>query len=322
VAGELLKFLIGLALLTGGAELLNRGSTGLALALGIKPLLVGLTVVAFGTSCPELIVCLVGAFNPEAGTDLVLGNIVGSNIANIGLILGVCALIRPIKVELSTIRNEVPFALAAAVLLPLLGWLGGGISRVDGLLLLAILIAFFVYCYRAAMRAHKGADERLAAELGEVGKHATVVEFLMLLGGLLGLVAGAYLMVTASVTIATEFGIPTYVIAVSMVAIGTTLPELAASLVASVHGNSQLSVGNVVGSNIFNILLIIALVALITPISVSRAMFTFQFPALLVFSAAMFVLMVTGMVLKRWEGALLLVAYAVFIALTFARGMA
>jgi len=311
-----LLFFVGLVVLTAAAEALNRGAVNLSLSLGVRPIIVGLTVVAFGTSCPELVVSVVAAVKPDGGS-LALGNIIGSNIANLALILGVSAIIRPVRVEKSTLRREMPIALGGVVLFSILAWLGSGLSRIDGVILLAGFIAFIIYCIKSARKS----DDKALGDLDEAAsrkRESRRVDVILVIVGVIALAFGAHLMVSSAVFIAGRMGVPTFVIGVTVVALGTSLPELAASVVASIKGHSDLCVGNVAGSNIFNSLLILGVVALIRPIAVDASLFRFQIPAMLVFSMVIFPLMYTGMKLSRREGIGLLLAYIAFIWISFA----
>jgi len=316
LALQILLFIVGLLLLTAGADALNRGSCALSLSLGIRPIVVGLTVLAFGTSCPEMVVSLVALFKKGAGTPVSFGNILGSNIANLALILGTAALVRPLKVVKATLRREMPIAVASALLLAVLAFLGRGLSRVDGIVLLAAFAAFLVYCLKTARNGDSvdGVDE---FKMTAASKARNVV---LIVGGLVALIGGAQLMVSSAVFVARRFGVSSFVIGVTVIALGTSLPELAASVVASARGNAELSVGNVVGSNIFNSLLILGIVAVIRPIAVGPELFRFQIPAMILFTVIVLPLMYTGMKLSRWEGVMLLAAYGAFVYCNFAGG--
>jgi len=308
-----LALLVGLGLLLGGGEILVRGATALARSLGISPLVIGLTVVAFGTSAPELAVNITATLRGQGSISF--GNIVGSNIANIGLVLGIAALVRPLKVQPSVVTREIPIMLGAtllAVLLAsdqLLGGAAGLVSRLDGLVLLAGFAVFLYLTVRSALRDRTDSFLDVATEEGKrLGPERVAQSVALTLGGLVGVVLGGQWTVTGAVGIATALGVSETIIGLTIVAIGTSLPELAASLIAVRHGQADLAVGNVVGSNVFNLLLVLGPTAMIRPIPV---------PAggqgdLLVLVAVSLVLLpvtLTGQRIIRLEGAALLVGY-------------
>ncbi|GIV59466.1 MAG: sodium:calcium antiporter [Rhodothermaceae bacterium] len=302
----LLTLLGGLILLVLGAEGLVRGSVGLALRLGLSALVIGLTVVAFGTSSPELVVSVRAATAGESA--LALGNIVGSNIANIALILGLSALIRPIQVQLQVIRREIPVMIAVTLLLGAL-LLDGVIGRLDGLVLVLGIVAYTGVAYRLARReaAATAFDEAIAPAARPLWASVTLV-----LAGLGGLLLGAQLLVRGAVTLAEALGISRAVIGLTVVAVGTSLPELATSVVAAFKREGDVSIGNVVGSNIFNILCILGVAALVHPVE-AGALRTTDFLVMLALSVLVLPLMHTGFRLNRWEGALLLAGYVAYL---------
>src|SRR5688572_6134790 len=256
----------GIAGLYFGAELLVKGAAGLARAMGMAPLVVGLTVVAYGTSAPELVVSLVAALENQSA--IVLGNVVGSNIANLGLILGITALIAPPPVEASLIRREVPIMIAAAAAIPLL-LLDRQVGRIEGGLLVLGALAFTWWTLRAIKR--PDSNQELAEEMrDEVARDAGGGSRLKLAGmtiaGLGVLIGGGKLFVDGASALAIQLGMSERLVGLTIVAVGTSLPELAASLVAAMRGHSALAVGNVVGSNIFNVLFILGVTGTIHPV--------------------------------------------------------
>ncbi|MEZ4396719.1 MAG: calcium/sodium antiporter [Candidatus Krumholzibacteriia bacterium] len=316
---DLLILFLGLALLVGGGEVLVRGATALARSLGVSPLVIGLTVVAFGTSAPELAVNITAALRGQGGISF--GNVVGSNIANIGLILGISALVRPLAVQRSLARRELPFMLAASLGATLLALetvadRAGGLGAVDGVLLLAGFVVFLVAMLRAARRDRardpflRGAEERA----GEGGAMGLPLASLLTLAGLAGVIGGGHWTVEGATAIARHLGISEAVIGLSIVAIGTSLPELVTSLVAARHGESDLAVGNVVGSNIFNLLLVLGPTAMIRRIAVPAG----GVVDLAVMCALSLALLPLGFAfgnrINRAEGAILLAAYTGYIA--------
>lgn len=306
-----LLLVLGLGLLWGGSELLVRSSSKLALSMGVRPILVGLTVVAMGTSSPELAVSLTAALQDTKGISL--GNIIGSNIANIGLVVGACALIRPLQIQRSTLRNEVPIMVLAILLFSFMCW-DGIITFLDGLVLFIFFIFFLIIIWKLA---HKDRQKAKDWSIEKLYQGKLLLDIIFIIFGLGALIGGAVLIVESAVVIAEALGVSEAVIAISMVAVGTSLPELAISAVGSARKESDLAVGNAVGSNIFNTLFVIAVVAMVTPIPVSRELFSFQFPAMIFFTLIAVPMMWTRFRMARWEGLLLLILYGVFIALLF-----
>ncbi len=304
----LVLFVLGLVLLYLGAETLVKGAVRLATSLGASKLLVGLTLVAFGTSAPELSLDVTAAF--RGAVDLAFGDLVGSNIANIGLVLGAGALVRPIRVQMRLLRTEVPMVIAVSLGLWAMA-ADGEISRGDACVLLAGFVAFMAYLVRSGLRAEPSVQEEIS-KLADVpskrGKSA-----MMVFGGLVGLVSGAQLMVFSAVSLARTLGVSELVIGLTIVAVGTSLPELATSIVASYRGEDDITVGNVLGSNIFNILLIMALVALIHPLPVAIRTLKMELPIMMVFAVGLVPIMFTAKSITRWEGGVLLAGYVLFL---------
>ncbi len=302
----------GLLLLYYGADYLVAGSSRLALSFGVRPLVVGLTVVAFATSMPELMVSLLAA--ARGASSMAAGNIVGSNIANIGLILGVAALIAPIVVARSTLVREVPMMVAASLGVYMLA-LDGEIGFVNGLVLFLSLLAFLSYCIMTARTLPvpvEGAVETAVID-ASVGRGKNTVLVLL---GMLGLALGAELMVRGAVMIATLLGVSELIIGLSVVAVGTSLPELAASVMSAWKGEMDISVGNVIGSNIFNVLFVLGVCPMLKPISIEPRLLAVDFPIMLIFCAlliGLLTLMRPRLQLDRKRGLLLLGAYLVFI---------
>lgn len=307
-------FVAGFGLLIGGAELLVRGASALALRLGISPLVIGLTVVAIGTSAPELAVSVQAALTGKA--DLAVGNVVGSNIFNVLFILGLSALIVPLVVARQVVRVEVPLMVGASVLLLVLA-LDGQVRRWEGALLAAGMAAYLVYAIVEGRR--ESAGEPSAP--GATGLLARLPVQLVLIGaGLALLVLGARWLVGGAVAIAQFFGLSEAVIGLTIVAAGTSLPEVATSVVAALRGQRDIAVGNVVGSNIANILLILGVAALVTPdgLSVAPAIARFDLLVMLAVALACLPIFFTGHRIARWEGGLFLayyVAYTLYLVL-------
>lgn len=305
-----LALLLGLALLYVGAEALVRGACALGLRFGLTPLVVGLTVVAFGTSAPELGVSIQAAVAGQG--PLAIGNVVGSNIANIALILGVAALVRPLSVKVSLIRVEVPLMIAASVLLWAFVW-NGVLGRLEGAALFAGIIAFTVYSVRTARRQQDAeVDAEYAQAMPAAGRPVWQYA-LMVVIGLAVLVGGARLLVGAASDIARLFGLSEALIGLTIVAVGTSLPELAASVVASAKREGDIAVGNVLGSNLFNILCVLGAAALLVPLAgagISRV----DLGVMLVLALVLLPMMRTGFVISRLEGAALVAGYAGYLA--------
>lgn len=308
--------LAGLLLLYYGAEYLVTGSSRLALSYGVRPLVVGLTVVAFATSMPELMVSLFAAV--RGSSSMAAGNIVGSNIANIGLILGAAALIAPIAVSRSTLLREVPIMLVAVLAVYAFSF-DGELGFSNGLVLFIGLLIFLVYCIVTAREPSILAD-------GEVEKAIRVTsgrrgrDVVLVLVGMIGLGFGAELMVRGAVMIATLLGVSELVIGLSIVAVGTSLPELAASVMSAVKGEMDISVGNVIGSNIFNVLFVLGLCPMIRPITIEARLLHVDYPVMLGFCLLLVGLLALAkpkLVLDRRRGLGLLAAYTLFIASLF-----
>ena len=312
----ILYLLAGLVLLALGAEGLVRGSTSVALRLGVTPLVIGLTIVAFGTGTPELLVSVEAATSGNSG--MALGNIVGSNISNIALILGCAALARPMRVRSVLLRREVPLMIGVTLLLCVM-LLDGGLSRVEGAILLLGSIAYTIGAYVFAKRDR---NREVAAEFADSIPAVTRAPWLdafFILAGLAALMLGAKLLVSGATVVAEALGMSQVVIGLTVVAIGTSMPELATSVVAAMKDEADVAFGNVLGSNILNILCILGLVALIRPFGV-EGLATLDLVVLAGSAILLLPLMWRGSVLNRWEGAALLLGYAVYVAVLVSRG--
>lgn len=304
---DLLRLGAGAVLLYLGAEWLVKGAAGLALALRMAPSVVGATIVAYSTSAPELTVSVAAALDRRSA--IALGNVIGSNIANLGLILGVTALIAPPRVGRGLIRRELP-ALAASAVLPVLLLRGGVISRLEGVALLLGAGAFSVWMLRAQRTGN--AEPSSAPRAGEPPKRKLALAALALVG-LAALVGGGKVFVDGAVALARAVGMSERTVGLTIVAVGTSLPELAASIVAALRGHSDLAIGNVVGSNIFNVLLILGATAVVHPVEGSLSALELDLAVLGAMTLAAVIMLRTGRVVRRWEGALLVTGYAVFI---------
>ena len=311
----LLFLLAGLVLLYFGAEGLVRGSSSIALRLGVSPLLIGLTVVAFGTSAPELVVSLKAALMGQG--DISVGNVVGSNICNIGLILAFSALIAPIKVASQIVRVDTPIMIAVTGLALVLLY-DGMLSRLEGIFLFSLLVVYIIF---SILLAKKKPADALSAEFSEeikMSKKGLVLDLAMVIGGLVMLVFGARFLVDSAIEIARSIGLSEAVIGLTIVAIGTSLPEFATSLVAALKKEADIAVGNVVGSNIFNILGILGISAVVTPLS-SSGITGIDLGVMATFALALWCFSITGHRISRAEGILMIVAYAGYVAWLVAR---
>ncbi|MFH0975994.1 MAG: calcium/sodium antiporter [Spirochaetota bacterium] len=308
-------FILGVVLLLVGGELLVRGASRLAVALGISPLIVGLTIVAFCTSAPELSVTLQAAY---AGTaDIALGNVIGSNIANILLILGISAAIIPLIVSQKLLRVDVPLMIGITVLLYVLG-LDGKISRSEGFLLFGGIVAYVAYAIWQSRHPEPGVQKEYAQEYGEEpakAKRQWGLNLLFIGIGVLMLVFGATWLVEGAVAFAKALGLSELIIGLTVVAIGTSLPEITTSIIASRHGENDIAVGNVIGSNIFNILSVLGITAIIAPdgVPVARSALHFDIPILIIASIACLPIFFTGHQIYRWEGLLFVGYYIIYV---------
>ncbi len=259
-----LKIVIGLVVLVGGGEVLLRGATRLASMLRISPLVIGLTVVAFGTSAPELAVSVQAALSGQA--DLSVGNVVGSNLFNILFILGLSAVIAPLVVSIQLIRWDVPLMILSAALMLLLSW-DGRLGRVDGMMLFGSLVAYVVWTVRQSRRETRLTEAQLPHEerASAAGWKSVLTQLALVAVGLVLLSVGSRWLVSGSVVIATALGVSQLIIGLTIVAVGTSLPEVMTSVLAVLHGQRDIAVGNVVGSNIFNVLCVLGLSSLVSP---------------------------------------------------------
>lgn len=315
----LLVFGLGLASLIAGAEALVRGASRSAAVLGISPVVIGLTVVAFGTSAPELAVGVNAALSDQA--DLVVGNVVGSNIFNVLLILGVSALLLPLAVSNRLVRLDVPLMIGLSVLVLIL-CLDGAIARSDGLLLivgLAIYVSLFIY-QGLRGRAELNEERPDTPNGRRLARRGWATNVGSVLGGLVLLTFGSRWLVDSAVSFARHLGVSELVVGLTITAAGTSLPELVTSVVASVRGERDVAVGNIVGSNIFNIMGVLGLAGVVAPtgIHISTAVIGFDVPVMIVVALACLPIFFTGGVISRKEGALLVayyVAYTLYLVL-------
>jgi len=310
-----------------GAEWLVKGSSNLSRALGIRPIVIGLTVVAFGTSSPELAVSLTASI--KESSEIAIGNIIGSNIANIGLVLGITAMVFPLKVERNIIKNELPLMIAISVVFYLMA-MDKKIGFIDGSFLFTGIILFTGYHIYRTIRSNSGKSNSRSHNLTSVTdtsgfadkqsltrRKNLLLNILFIAVGLAGLLIGAHLLVKGAIFIAGRCGISEMAIGLTVVAFGTSIPEMATSVVSAFRKEAELCVGNIIGSNIFNILMVIGSVTLIRPLNVTQETLFFELPAMLLFSAVLIPMMMGTWAINRIKGFVLVLGYCAFVVLLF-----
>jgi cation:H+ antiporter len=313
----------GLVFLVIGGELLVRGASALAAIAGISPLVIGLTVVAFGTSSPELAVSIQAGMS--GNSDIAVGNVVGSNIFNVLFILGACALIAPLIVSAQLVRREVPIMIGVSVLAGLLA-LDGNIGILDGALLFAGIVGYTTWSIIQSRKETAATKAEYAAEFGQeqlAPKKSTgqvLIQLGYVVGGLVVLVIGARWLVDSAISIASALGVSDVIIGLTIVAAGTSLPEVVTSIIATLRKERDIAIGNVVGSNIFNLLGILGISAMVTQggLNVVPSMINFDIPVMIAVALACLPIFFTGMSIARWEGGLFLgyyVAYTTYLVL-------
>jgi len=310
--GNVLLVIAGLALLTWGADRFVHGAASAARNMGIAPLLIGLTVVAFATSAPEILVSVVASTQGEPG--LAIGNALGSNIVNIGLVLGITAIIQPIKLESATLRREMP-ALLAVSLLTVSLFLDTYLSRVDGIVMLTGLVIVMVWLTRLGLRSSANDPIKRDFEAEIPTDVSTPMAVVWLVVGLGTLLVGADLLVDGAIGIATELGVSDIVIGILLVSLGTSLPELAVSLASALKGEYGLAIGNIVGSNIFNLLAVIGVAATISPFALAPTVLSLHIFVMVAFTLVLFAMTYDydgKAALSRMEGLALLVAFIAY----------
>ena len=294
----------GIVVLYFGAEWLVRGASKLASSLGVSPIVVGLTVVSLGTSAPELVVCVVAALQGNPG--LAIGNVMGSNLANIGLILGLTSLVHPLGVNHRVVWREMPIMLLITFSIYPIAF-DRVLSRMDGFILLVTLLAYLFWVFRSSHpveieSSHVQRDSKTSVvSLKDIGQVALGSTFLVL---------GGYCIVTGAVEIASTLGVSEVIIGLTVVAIGTSLPELATSLVAAMRQEVDIAVGNIIGSNVFNLTAILGTTAVVRPIMIPETVLSRELAGVVFMSLLLLPILRSGWQIKRWEGALLLTAYS------------
>ncbi len=304
----LVTLLIGLMMLVAGAELVVRGGGQIALAMRVPALVVGLTIVAFGTSAPELGVSITAAFT--ASTDMAIANIIGSNIGNIALVLGLAALVRPMAVDSRLVRREVPVLVLLQLMIPAFAW-NGTIERHEGFLLLVIGVVYNVLLLAEARKRRQRVldeDDEVTAENGQFAYYIG-----LLLGGIVIIVIGSMLFVNGAKEIALRLGLSQRYVGLTVVALGTSAPEVATSVMSAYRNQGDLAVGNALGSNILNITMVLALTAMIQPIVMSSADVNVDFAVALGVTLLLIPMVLRDRLLGRIEGALLTIGYLAYV---------
>ena len=296
--------IIGSAMLFYGAEFIVKGGSRLARYFGLSPIVIGLTVVAFGTSLPELVVSIVAAIG--GSSPIAIGNVVGSNIANVGLVLGISSLIFPIKINLSQIKNDLIIYIFVCLMFSAF-CMNGSISRQEGLILfLSVLIyTWYSFYYSSSKNNDEDVNDKNPSNLRML--------FILIISGITLLSFGANLFVKGAIDIARYFGISEIVIGMTIVALGTSLPELATSVIASLRKEHAISIGNIVGSNLFNLLSVIGIVSLLSPIESPKEILFFEIPYMIIYGLILFPIGMLKQPIHRLTAAFLLIGYLLFI---------
>lgn len=313
----ILMLVLGLVVLTAGAELLVRGSSRLAIAMGISPLVVGLTVVAFGTSAPELVVSVQSALIGQP--DVAIGNVVGSNIFNILFILGLSAMIVPLRVSQQLIRIDVPLMIGISILMFVMA-LDGTIGRLDGLMLASGMAGYTAFAIITSRREQSGIKAEYEAEFGETKeanrKGQFALNLVFVAGGLGLLVLGSHWFISSAIIIARALGVSELVIGLTIVAAGTSMPEVATSVMAAIRGERDIAVGNAVGSNIFNMLGVLGISSVVSPhgVNVTETALRMDIPVMIAVAVACLPVFFVGHVISRWNGVMFFAYYCAYTA--------
>lgn len=313
------ELVAGFVFLLLGGETLVRGSVAAARRLGVSPLLIGFTLVGFGTSTPELVTSLEAAFIGSPG--IAIGNVVGSNIANILLILGLAAVIVPIACAPEALKRDGTMTLASAVACAVVVLLGA-IGRLEGAVFVLVLVAYVTWTYRIERRSHDASAQLHEAEAGlvEPGPRKLWSALVLAAGGIVATIVGAKWLVDSAIGIASDFGVSDTVIGLTIVAVGTSLPELATSVIAAVRRQPELALGNVLGSNVYNVLAILGITALVHPLEVPAIIAERDVWVMLAVTALLLVFATTGRRISRGEGAIFLVLYVAYMGMLFVMG--
>jgi cation:H+ antiporter len=302
---SLLVLFIGTILLYFGANFLVKGSANIARILGVKPLIVGLTIVAFGTSMPEFMVSMFGVL--KGASDISVGNIIGSNVANIGLILGVSGLIAPIALKYHHIRQQLLILLLGSLFFSLMSY--NGISQLEGWLFIGVIIAYVIYLVRSSR------EDEIQAEMPE-SDDSMLRNILYTIGGIAGLIFASRAIIEGATVIAKHFGLSEMVIGMTIVAVGTSLPELAASIMAAAKQEADISIGNVIGSNLFNMFFVGGGAATVHGLAINTSIYTFEVPFMLLYSLLLFPIIFISKGIKRIHALGFLLIYILFILIS------
>lgn len=313
--------LVGFTFLIFGGELVVKSSSKIATSFGLSPLLVGLTVVAFGTSAPELGVSLMASF--QGNEDIALTNVVGSNIFNLAFILGVCALAAPLVVNLQLLKLDIPISIISTLILFIMCQ-DGVISFIEGMALILILVGYMIWILRASKKEKKQIELNIKEKKEEISSKfkSRTLNFLIFITGIAVLVGGSKLLVSGASDLALRAGVSEAIIGLTLVAVGTSLPELVSSLIATLRGNTDIAIGNVIGSNIFNILFILGSSSIISQkgISVANNITYYDIPFLLFLSVLSFPFLLSGKKVVKWEGVVFLLLYLGYCFYLILRG--
>ncbi len=315
MTGNIFLFIGGVGVLYFGAEWLVRGSSRLAASLGVSPIVVGLTVVSMGTSAPELVISVVASLS--GNPDLAVGNVMGSNLANVGLVLGISAILRPLHVSTKIVTREVAvMILITALLLPII-W-DSYIARSEGFLLVTMLVFYLTYVFRTSKTngtvvPHESGDDA-TKEAGGLSSWTVGRDLGFILLGILGLVLGAFVIRESALALAEAMGVSELVIGLTLVSIGTSLPELATCAVAALRHQADIAVGNILGSNVFNIAGVLGLTSIIAPLDFSPEVLRLEYPAVLAITVLMVPIVRHRLVIRRREGVALLSIYLILLA--------
>jgi len=315
VTGNILLFIGGVGVLYFGAEWLVRGSSRLAASLGVSPIVVGLTVVSMGTSAPELVISIVSSLS--GNHDLAVGNVMGSNLANVGLVLGISAILRPLHVSTKIVAREVAVMIFITLaLLPII-W-DSYIGRFEGILLVTMLVLYLTYVFRTSKAngtvvPHESGDDA-TKEAGGLSSWTVGRDLGFIFLGVLGLVLGAFVIRESALALAEAMGISELVVGLTLVSIGTSLPELATCAVAALRHQADIAVGNILGSNVFNIAGVLGLTSIIAPLDFSLEVVRLEYPAVLAITVLMVPIVRHRLVIRRREGVALLSIYLILLA--------
>ena len=302
--------IVGFAILIKGSDFFIDSSTSIARHFGVSELIIGLTLVSVGTSLPELGASVAASIRGSGG--IAVGNVVGSNIINIALVLGLCTALRGYKTDKTILKRDGYIIGAVSLLFVFLVFQGTEVSRLDGLILITIFFLYLRLLFKKGTREERRSGGEAVGKAEGMGR-----EVLMLVGGLVGVLLGAKLLIDAATNIAAITGVSESVIGVTVIAFGTSLPELAVSVGAIMKGKESLSIGNIIGSNIFNILWVIGVASLVNSLAVDRMLFYFNIPLMLTVTILLLLFMRTGWKLERWEGAVFIALYIFFIVFNF-----